>query len=105
MQRNVSVPKNSFYSPELEHDSCGVSFVTDFGGIQCPKTLQHISRTMINLNHRSAVDTDAKSGCRRVWSPDIPTKLFAREIERLGSNMSGSTVSTCINHGTRQGQT
>ena len=105
MQRNGLVPKNSFYIPEIEHAACGVGFVTDIGGIQCPKTLQSISRTMVNLNHRGAADTDAQSGCRRVQSPDIPTKLFAREIERPGSNMSSSTVSTGTNHGTRQDQT
>lgn len=72
MRRYVSVPKNSFYSHEFKHDASRVGFVADIGGSKSPKTLQHISRTMINLTHGGTVDTDTKSRGRRVCSPDIP---------------------------------
>ncbi|MBI4524940.1 MAG: glutamate synthase large subunit, partial [Deltaproteobacteria bacterium] len=80
----MSIPQNSLYSPEFEHDACGVGFVADIGGNKTHKILEQAIRSAINLTHRGAVGADAKTGDGAGVLTQIPGKLFAREMQRLG---------------------
>jgi len=84
MQSALPVLKNSLYRPEFEHDGCGVGFVAHINGKRSHRILEHAIRSVINLTHRGAVDADAKTGDGAGLLTQIPTKLFAKEVQRLG---------------------
>lgn len=86
----IPVPKNSLYNPEFEHDGCGVGFVADIGGNKSHRILTHALRAVINLTHRGAVDADAKTGDGAGVLTQLPTKLLAKEVERLGSRLDAA---------------
>ncbi len=90
MGLNFPILKNSLYNAEFEHDACGVGFIADIGGNKSHKILVHGIRSVINLTHRGAVDADAKTGDGAGVLTQIPPRLFAKELERLGSHLSDS---------------
>ncbi|HEX9880004.1 MAG TPA: glutamate synthase large subunit, partial [Candidatus Binatia bacterium] len=77
----------SLYRPEFEHDGCGVGFVADIGGHRSHKILAHALRSVVNLTHRGAVDADAKTGDGAGVLTQLPAKLLAKEVARLGSRL------------------
>jgi glutamate synthase domain-containing protein 2/glutamate synthase domain-containing protein 1/glutamate synthase domain-containing protein 3 len=72
------------YSPDFEHDACGVGFVADISGRPSHAILRQAIRAVINLTHRGAVDADAKTGDGAGVLTQLPRKLLLREAERLG---------------------
>ncbi|MEE9551223.1 MAG: hypothetical protein V3W08_12575 [Candidatus Binatia bacterium] len=85
----TSVFKNSLYHPEFEHDGCGVGFVADIGGNRSHRILEQALRSIINLTHRGAVDADAKTGDGAGVLTQVPAKLVAKELEKLGFHLGG----------------
>jgi len=85
----ISASKNSLYSPEFEHDACGVGFVADIGGNRSHKILEQALRSVINLTHRGAVDADAKTGDGAGVLTQIPARLFTKEVQKLGAHLNG----------------
>ena len=83
----IPVPQNSLYNPEFEHDACGMGFIADISGHRSHKILEQALRAVINLTHRGAVDADAKTGDGAGVLSQIPRKLFAKEIQRLGFHL------------------
>jgi glutamate synthase (NADPH/NADH) large chain/glutamate synthase (ferredoxin) len=88
MWANISSPEKSLYSPEFEHDACGVGFVAAISGKKSHKILQQAIRSVVNLTHRGAVDADAKTGDGAGVLTQVPHKLFVKELERVGSHLS-----------------
>jgi glutamate synthase (NADPH/NADH) large chain/glutamate synthase (ferredoxin) len=88
MQLSIPVLENSLYDPQFEHDACGVGFVADIGGSKNHKILEHAIQSVINLTHRGAVDADAKTGDGAGVLTQIPQKLFAKEVEKLGGHLT-----------------
>ncbi|MEE9569096.1 MAG: glutamate synthase subunit alpha, partial [Candidatus Binatia bacterium] len=85
----TSVFKNSLYHPEFEHDGCGVGFVADIGGNRSHRILEQALRSISNLTHRGAVDADAKTGDGAGVLTQVPAKLVAKELEKLGFHLGG----------------
>ncbi len=74
----------SLYSPEFEHDACGVGFVASTHG-ECSNRLLRLGLTSLcNLNHRGAIDSDSKTGDGAGLLTQIPYAIFRKEVERMG---------------------
>jgi len=83
----MRIPKNSLYDPGFEHDACGAGFVADIGGNRSHNILEMGIQSVVNLTHRGAVDADAKTGDGAGVLTQIPTRLFAKELDRLGCHL------------------
>ncbi|HEV2125926.1 MAG TPA: glutamate synthase central domain-containing protein, partial [Chloroflexota bacterium] len=67
-----------------EHDACGVGFVAQINGERSHRVLQLGLESVVNVTHRGAVDADAKTGDGAGVLTQLPRKLFAKELRRLG---------------------
>jgi len=77
----------SLYSADFEHDSCGVGFIAQVSGKRSNQVLKYALQSLCNLAHRGAVDADAKTGDGAGVSTQIPYKLFAPEVQKLGHKL------------------
>ncbi len=77
----------SLYSPDFEHDSCGVGFIASINGRRTNRVLRYGLTSLCNLAHRGAVDADAKTGDGAGVTTQIPYKIFAAEMKRLGHRL------------------
>jgi len=74
----------TLWRPEFEKDSCGVGFVADVSGKPSHRILRMAVQGVCCVTHRGAVSADAKTGDGAGILTQIPRKLFARELVRLG---------------------
>jgi glutamate synthase domain-containing protein 2/glutamate synthase domain-containing protein 1/glutamate synthase domain-containing protein 3 len=72
------------YDPRFEHDACGVGFVARLSGQPGHDIVAKAVEAVANLSHRGAVAADGKSGDGSGVLTQIPRRLVARELERLG---------------------
>ena len=72
------------YSPEQEHDSCGVGVVADIKGRKSHQIIEEGLQVLINLGHRGAAGSDPETGDGAGVLLQMPHALFRRECERLG---------------------
>jgi len=79
--------RDSLYSPDFDHDSCGVGFIAQVSGKRSNQVLKYALQSLCNLAHRGAVDADAKTGDGAGVSTQIPYKLFAPEVQKLGHRL------------------
>ncbi|MGH2370953.1 MAG: glutamate synthase subunit alpha, partial [Chloroflexota bacterium] len=88
MPRNqlaFSLPQPAgLYHPAFEHDACGVGFVARISGEPSHGVLELGLESVVNVTHRGAVGADAKTGDGAGVLTQLPRKLFARELDRLG---------------------
>ncbi|MEM7180075.1 MAG: glutamate synthase large subunit [Spirochaetota bacterium] len=75
---------NGLYDPSLEHDSCGVGFVTSAAGEKSHRIVEMGLTAVGCLTHRGAVDADQKTGDGSGIMIEIPKTLFADYIEEMG---------------------
>lgn len=71
------------YQPQFERGGCGVGFVADQFGRASHALLPLGLDALINLQHRGALDADAKTGDGAGVLTPLPRQLFAREAERI----------------------
>lgn len=74
----------TLWRPEFEKDSCGVGFVADVSGRPSHRILRMGIQGVCCVTHRGAVSADAKTGDGAGILTQIPRKLFARELARMG---------------------
>ena len=72
------------YSPEQEHDSCGVGVVADIKGRKSHKIIEEGLQVLINLGHRGAAGSDPETGDGAGVLLQMPHSVFLKESERLG---------------------
>ncbi|MDB6155572.1 MAG: glutamate synthase, partial [Chthoniobacteraceae bacterium] len=77
----------SLYSPDHEHDACGVGFIAQISGKRSNQVLRYALQSLCRLAHRGAVDADAKTGDGAGVETQIPYKLFAPEVTKLGHKL------------------
>ena len=54
-------PAQGLYDPAHEHESCGIGFVAHLRGARSPDVVGKALQLLANLEHRSAVGSDATS--------------------------------------------
>ena len=79
--------RDTLYSPDFEHDSCGVGFIASIHGKRSNQVLRYGIDSLCHLAHRGAVDADAKTGDGAGVVTQIPYKVLAPEVKRLGHEL------------------
>ena len=72
------------YSPEQEHDACGVGVVADIKGRKSHRIIEEGLQVLINLGHRGAAGSDPETGDGAGILIQTPHQLFRSESRRLG---------------------
>ena len=79
-----NLASNGLYSPDQEHDACGVGVVADIQGRKSHQTIQEGLQVLINLGHRGAAGSDPETGDGAGILIQMPHRFFRRESKRLG---------------------
>ncbi len=72
------------YSPQNEHDGCGIGFVANIEGKKSHDIVSKGIQILINLTHRGACGCDPETGDGAGILIQIPHTFFERECARLG---------------------
>jgi glutamate synthase (NADPH/NADH) large chain len=72
------------YSPDEEHDSCGVGLVAATDGKPSRRVVTAAIDALKAVWHRGAVDADGATGDGAGILVDLPISFFAEQIERTG---------------------
>lgn len=82
---------NGLYDPSFEHDACGVGFVASIHGDCTHDILKRAISCVCRLQHRGAMDADAKTGDGTGVLTQIPYDLFRPEVEKMGHKLFRNT--------------
>ena len=92
-KRNLKKLTNAnAYYPSLEHDACGVGFVTSTEGKKSRNIVEFGIQALKAVWHRGAVDADGKTGDGAGIHIEIPTDFFKERIENYGRQYDGGTI-------------
>ncbi len=80
------------YSPEQEHDACGVGLVAALDGKKRRDVVQAGIDALKAVWHRGAVDADGKTGDGAGIHVEIPQDFFAEAIERGGHKVRPGAI-------------
>ena len=80
-------PAQGLYSPEHEHDACGIGFVADIEGRKSHDIVLKGVQILINLTHRGACGCDPQTGDGAGILIQIPHVFFERECRQLGFSL------------------
>jgi glutamate synthase domain-containing protein 2/glutamate synthase domain-containing protein 1/glutamate synthase domain-containing protein 3 len=81
---NALPVEQGLYSPQNEHDACGIGFVVNIKGERSHDIIQKGLQILVNLTHRGACGCDPDTGDGAGILIQIPHKFFARECAKLG---------------------
>ena len=62
MQQGRTMKKQGLYSPEYEHDACGVGLLVNIHGGKSHKIVESALQVLEHMNHRGAEGADPKTG-------------------------------------------
>ena len=82
------------YSPDQEHDSCGVGLVVAIDGKPRREIVEMGINALKNVWHRGAVAADGKTGDGAGISLDVPQGFFQEQVRNIGHVPSDSPI--CI---------
>ncbi len=72
------------YSPEQEHDSCGIGAIVNIKGIKTHQTVEDALSIVENLEHRAGKDAEGKTGDGVGILLQISHRFFSRACSELG---------------------
>jgi glutamate synthase (NADPH/NADH) large chain len=72
------------YTPELEHDACGIGFIANVNGLKTNQTLSDALTMLENMEHRGGKGSSPKTGDGAGILFQIPHDFFKEESSRLG---------------------
>ena len=75
------------YSPEQEHDACGVGVVADIKGRKSHSIVEEGLQVLMNLGHRGAAGSDPETGDGAGILIQMPHQFFRSESERIGFDL------------------
>ncbi len=82
------LPKSQgLYSPENEHDSCGIGFVANIKGKKSHDIVKQGLQILENLTHRGAVGADPLAGDGAGILLQIPDKFMREEAKKIKINL------------------
>src|SRR5687767_4365992 len=74
----------SLYTPELEHDACGIGFIANINGTKSNNVLRDALSMLENMEHRGGKGCNAKTGDGAGVLIQLPHDFLAEEASRLG---------------------
>jgi glutamate synthase (ferredoxin) len=89
-------PSGFLYDPRDERDACGVGFVANLSGKANRGVLETAITALKNLEHRGAVGADGLTGDGAGLLTQLPSRFFAREIEKLGHNLPSDEIAVGV---------
>ena len=81
--------ETGLYSPELEHDSCGVGMVANIKGGKSHSIIEESLHVLKNLGHRGACGCDPDTGDGAGICVEIPKDFFLEKIKDTGHEHKG----------------
>ncbi len=82
MQKTTTT--KSLYTPELEHDACGIGFVANINGTKSNNVLRDALSMLENMEHRGGRGCNAKTGDGAGVLIQLPHDFLQEEASRLG---------------------
>jgi glutamate synthase (NADPH/NADH) large chain len=85
------------YSPEFEHDACGIGFVANIKSNKSHQIVSDALTILENMEHRGACGCENNTGDGAGIMIQTPHEFFFDECVRLGIHLppSASTASVC----------
>ncbi len=80
------------YSPDMEHDACGVGLVAAIDGKPRRDVVEKGIEALQAIWHRGAVDADGKTGDGAGIHLEIPLDFFREHIARTGHDVDGGRL-------------
>lgn len=77
-------PQQGLYSPQFEHDNCGIGAVVNIKGIKSRTVVENALEIVEKLEHRAGKDAQGKTGDGVGILVQIPHGFFKKETEKLG---------------------
>ena len=87
MDQNKNLESNGalgMYSPQFEHDNCGIGAIVNIKGIKTHQTVANALKIVENLEHRAGKDAEGKTGDGVGILLQISHKFFVKAVESLG---------------------
>ena len=84
---NYPKSKGTLYSPKYEHDACGVGVVANISGERSRDVLDKALETVVNVTHRGAVSSDAKTGDGAGVLTQIPSEIFIPAAKKFEADI------------------
>lgn len=72
------------YTPELEHDACGIGFIANINGTKTNSVLRDALSMLENMEHRGGKGCNAKTGDGAGILIQLPHEFLSEEASRLG---------------------
>ena len=72
------------YTPELEHDACGIGFVANINGTKSNNVLRDALSMLENMEHRGGKGCNVKTGDGAGILIQLPHDFLSEEASRLG---------------------
>ena len=86
---NVCEVKPSIYSPDFEHDNCGIGAIVNIKGVKTHQVVENALKIVENLEHRAGKDAEGKTGDGVGILLQISHKFFSKVAKSLGINIGG----------------
>jgi len=83
----TELARYGLYSPEQEHDSCGVGVVANIKGEKTHQIIDESLQVLVNLGHRGAAGCDPDTGDGAGILIQMPHQFFRKECSRLGIDL------------------
>src|SRR3954471_14534303 len=76
--------QQGLYTPELEHDACGIGFIANINGSKNNQVLRDALSMLENMEHRGGRGASPKTGDGAGVLIQLPHDFFVEESARLG---------------------
>ena len=90
MDQLRELAQQGLYSPQHEHDSCGVGVVANITGEKSHQIIDESLQVLVNLGHRGASGCDPETGDGAGILIQMPHQFFIEECSRLGIALPGA---------------
>ncbi|MFZ2906963.1 MAG: glutamate synthase large subunit [Cyclobacteriaceae bacterium] len=77
-------PLAGLYTPELEHDACGIGFIANISGLKTNQVLADALSMLENMEHRGGKGSSPRTGDGAGVLLQLPHEFFKEEASRLG---------------------
>ncbi|MDE2164661.1 MAG: glutamate synthase large subunit [Alphaproteobacteria bacterium] len=84
--------ENHAYSPEQEHDACGVGLVAAIDGKPRREVVTRAIEALKAVWHRGAVDADGKTGDGAGIHLQVPQDFFRAQVEQTGHKLRSKRI-------------
>jgi len=80
----MQTTSKGLYTPELEHDACGIGFIANINGTRTNNVLRDALSMLENMEHRGGRGCNAKTGDGAGILIQLPHDFLAEEASRSG---------------------